>query len=797
MKRILLGLGLPLLAFVLFLSPALSFAWQNGDIIYVDNNATGNGSGTSWANAFTSIKEAVLSVPPGTQVNIFVTQGVYFENHIILTEGIKLYGSFAGDESSLAERRDVWDNDHWTVIDAERKHRVLNMKDKTEVNGFILRNGLRDYTLQSGTTIDDSRGGGIYIECDDDVVVRNNIIEHCAVYWQGGGIFIEGSRNNTSAAPLIEFNVIRSCTGYCGGGIEIAGVPEGAPGGTDAIIRHNVLRNNPDGGTSELGFGLELWTEYDDRCSPRMGDFYNNIIIGFHNKRDWNIDAADVWVWARNSADRSFISQEWYLGDYLYSGCYKFGNPNKQNIFGSDPMFVDEANSNYRLRDGSPCIGTGRGGVNIGLFPDNRDTQAPVISSVASTNITSTGATISWSTNEPADTQVEYGTTTTYGNLSPLNSTLTQSHSVTLSGLGANTTYHYRVKSKDAAGNPAVSGDSIFTTAQAPDAQAPTVPGGLTATAVSSTQINLSWTASADNVGVTGYRIYRDGNQITTTPATSYQDTGRLPSTMYTYGVAAYDAAGNVSAQSGQVSITTPTPLDTQPPVISSVASSGVTSSGATLSWSTNEPADTQVEYGTTITYGNLSPLNSALTQSHSVTLSGLGANTTYHYRVKSKDAAGNPGVSGDYTFTTATSSVRGQLRLVKNNYAYPGEGWDNAIDGDTQGWDGTVTASDNPPYAIFAFADNSIKSVSKIRLMTDTGVGFRSRWVTQFSVQVSTTDTNASSFIPLVNKAAKNGGAWQEYPLTPTQAKYIKLILDQPSSGWRQIGEFEVYVSQ
>jgi len=610
MKRILAGLGLSLLfAFALFLSPPFSFAWQNGDTIYVNKNAIGNGSGISWGDAFKSIKEAVLSVNPGTQVNIFVSQGVYYENNIILSEGIKLYGSFEGHESSLADRRDVWDNDHWTVIDAERKHRVLNMKDKTEVNGFILRNGLRDYTLQSGTTIDDSRGGGIYIECDDDVVVRNNIIEHCAVFWQGGGIFIEGSCNNTSAAPLIEFNVIRSCTGYCGGGIEIAGVPEGAPGGTDAIIRHNVLRNNPDGGSSELGFGLELWTEYENQCSPRTGDFYNNIIIGFHNKRNWNIDAADVWVWARNSTDRSFISQEWNLGEFLYDGCYKYGNPNKYNIFGSDPMFVDEANSDYRLRDGSPCIGTGRGGVNIGLFLDNRDTQPSVISSVASKNISSTGATITWSTNEPADSQVEYGLSTSYGTM---------------------------------------------------------------------------------------------------------------------------------------------TPLDTN------------------------------------------------LTQNHSVTLSGLSANTIYHYRVRSKDAAGNLAVSGDYTFTTtpAASSVRAQLRLVKKSYAYPGEGWDNAIDGDTQGWDGTVTADGNPSYAIFAFADNSTKSVSKVRLMTDTGVGFQSRWVTQFTVQVSTTDTNASSFTTVLNKAAKSGGAWQEYPFAPAQAKYIKLILNQPSSGYRQIGEFEVYVN-
>jgi hypothetical protein len=196
-----------------------------------------------------------------------------------------------------------------------------------------------------------------------------------------------------------------------------------------------------------------------------------------------------------------------------------------------------------------------------------------------------------------------------------------------------------------------------------------------------------------------------------------------------------------------------------------------------------------------------MSPLDPNLTQNHSVLLSGLSANTTYHYRVGSKDAAGNLALSGDYSFTTASSGppVRSQLRLVKNNYAYPGEGWDNAIDGDTQGWDGTVTADDNPPYAIFAFADDSTKLVSKVKLMTNTGVGgwTKSRWVTQFTVQFSTTDTNPSSFTTGLNKVSKSGGGWQEYPIQPNHAKYIKLLLDQPSSGWRQIGEFEVYASQ
>ncbi|GEM_PF-2442411 len=96
-----------------------------------------------------------------------------------------------------------------------------------------------------------------------------------------------------------------------------------------------------------------------------------------------------------------------------------------------------------------------------------------------------------------------------------------------------------------------------------------------------------------------------------------------------------------------------PPPADTTAPIISNPNSSGVTSSTATLSWSTNESADTQVEYGLTTSYGNSSPLNASLGTSHSVSLSGLSSNTLYHYRVKSKDAAGNVAKSGDFTFTT------------------------------------------------------------------------------------------------------------------------------------------------
>jgi hypothetical protein len=84
------------------------------------------------------------------------------------------------------------------------------------------------------------------------------------------------------------------------------------------------------------------------------------------------------------------------------------------------------------------------------------------------------------------------------------------------------------------------------------------MPANLTATAVSSSQINLSWNASTDNVGVSGYKIYRNGTQLATvTAGTSYQNTGLSPSTSYSYTVAAYDALGNTSAQSAVATATT------------------------------------------------------------------------------------------------------------------------------------------------------------------------------------------------------------------------------------------------
>jgi fibronectin type 3 domain-containing protein len=131
-------------------------------------------------------------------------------------------------------------------------------------------------------------------------------------------------------------------------------------------------------------------------------------------------------------------------------------------------------------------------------------------------------------------------------------------------GLTAATSYSYRVRATDAAGNLSPYSNIVSSTTLSGDTTPPSAPSALTGTAGGYTQINLTWTLSTDNVGVTNYLVERcqganctNFAQIGTTAATSYSDTGLSIATTYTYRVRATDAAGNLSDYSGTVSATT------------------------------------------------------------------------------------------------------------------------------------------------------------------------------------------------------------------------------------------------
>jgi hypothetical protein len=93
--------------------------------------------------------------------------------------------------------------------------------------------------------------------------------------------------------------------------------------------------------------------------------------------------------------------------------------------------------------------------------------------------------------------------------------------------------------------------------------------------------------------------------------------------------------------------------IDKIAPVISGVGSPSITAGETTITFTTDEPTTAQIEYGLTDSYGNTTSINRNLVTSHSVTIFGLNPNTTYHYRVITRDASGNASVSDDKTFTT------------------------------------------------------------------------------------------------------------------------------------------------
>jgi chitodextrinase len=186
------------------------------------------------------------------------------------------------------------------------------------------------------------------------------------------------------------------------------------------------------------------------------------------------------------------------------------------------------------------------------------------------------------------------------------------------------------------------------------DTQAPTVPSGLTSSSVTSTSFTLSWTASTDNVGVSSYEVFRNGTSLGTTASTSFNVSGLTAGTAYSMTVRAKDAAGNYSAQSSALSVTTTAASDTQAPTVpSGLTSSSVTSTSFTLSWTASTD-----NVGVALYEVFKDGTSLGTTTSTSYTVTGLTAGTAYSMTVRAKDAAGNYSAQSSALSVTTTAAV-------------------------------------------------------------------------------------------------------------------------------------------
>ncbi|WP_457616028.1 endonuclease [Lutibacter sp.] len=186
-----------------------------------------------------------------------------------------------------------------------------------------------------------------------------------------------------------------------------------------------------------------------------------------------------------------------------------------------------------------------------------------------------------------------------------------------------------------------------------PDTTAPTAPTNLVGTNITNTTVDLSWTASTDNVGVTSYAIYKDGVFLASSATNSYTVTGLTQNTTYSFVVYAKDAAANTSPASNTLSITTTNIIDNQAPTaIVDLAAANTTNSSTDLSWSAS--TDNVGVSGYDV-YQNGTYLATTATNSYAVT--GLTANTTYSFIVYAKDAAGNTSAASN-TVSITTLNV-------------------------------------------------------------------------------------------------------------------------------------------
>ncbi len=255
--------------------------------------------------------------------------------------------------------------------------------------------------------------------------------------------------------------------------------------------------------------------------AQEIGDLYYTYLSAYRNQLlDYYVEMTD----GRGNVTRSEIQQV-YVGAGTYS----------PSATGSG--YVEDSN----------------GAVN-GVYPFLViDTTAPSTpGAISSSQVTDRSLKLSW----PASTDnVGVAGYQVFRNGSLAGTTTTASYSD--NGLSPSTSYSYTVLAYDAAGNQSASSGATSVTTQPADTVAPGAPGQPAASAITSSSLTLTWTAASDNYGVAQYLVLRDGVQVGSTAALTFNDSALAPSTAFSYTIKAQDAAGNTSAASSARSVTT------------------------------------------------------------------------------------------------------------------------------------------------------------------------------------------------------------------------------------------------
>ena len=210
---------------------------------------------------------------------------------------------------------------------------------------------------------------------------------------------------------------------------------------------------------------------------------------------------------------------------------------------------------------------------------------------------------------------------------------------------------------------------------QLPDTQAPTAPTNLASSVITTNSFTLSWTASTDNVGVTGYDVYQNGIKInpSTISATTFNVTPLFPNTTYGYYVVAKDAAGNNSANSSTLNVTTQNVDIVPPSAPTNLDAIALAQTSFRLRW--NASTDNVGVTGYDV-YRNAVKINGSIVTNTFIDVTGLTSGSTYPMTVIAKDAAGNSSSSSSplvvTTLLNTAPSENFSMRTVIANQRMP-----------------------------------------------------------------------------------------------------------------------------
>jgi chitodextrinase len=317
-----------------------------------------------------------------------------------------------------------------------------------------------------------------------------------------------------------------------------------------------------------------------------------------------------------------------------------------------------------------------------------------------------------------------------------------------------------------------------------PDTEAPTTPTNLVASNTTSVSTTLSWGASTDNIGVTGYDVYRDGSVVVSdVTATTADITGLTPTTSYDFTVVAKDAAGNQSQASAVLAVTTLTP-DTQAPTApGNLVSSNVGASQVTLSW------DASTDNVAVSGYNVLQDGNVVATVTETTTVvTGLTPTTTYAFTVVAKDAAGNTSSASNevsVTTTEASGCVGGLSLPYTESFETDLGAWTQAT-GDDLDWTrdsgstssnqtGPASASDGISYIFVEASGDGTGFPNKRAILNSPCFDLSSASAANFSfkyhmygaadfgsLDVEASNDNGVTWISIWNKSGNHGNSWQ-----------------------------------